>query len=143
MRPVLVAMALIGVGALGLFWIFGSRGSVRDYLDQSCRHTGIATDPNGNRARRYDCPKPPKEMVAALRQAHKPADSRTTTSGTFLRYADDMVGITGGRPPSHSNAYLADERSGYAFFFPYVGGFWGTYRGPAEGFRGGGPAGGK
>ncbi len=143
MRSILVAVALIGVGALGLFWIFGPHESVRDYLDSSCRHTGITTDPNGNRARRYDCPKPLREMAEALRKAHKPADQRTTTSGTFLRYSNDMVGITAGESPSRSTAYLADERSGYAFFFPYVGGFWGTYRGPAESFRGGGPAGGK
>ena len=30
MRSVLMAVALIGVGALGLFWIFGSRESVRE-----------------------------------------------------------------------------------------------------------------
>ena len=143
MRSVLFAVALIGAGVLGLFWIFGPHESVRDYLDESCRSIGVATDPNGNRARRYDCPRPPREMVGALREAHKPADTRTTASGTFLRYSNHMVGITAGEPPSRSTAYLADERGGYAFFFPYVGGFWGTYRGPAESFRGGGPAGGK
>lgn len=143
MKAVLVAVALIAAGGLGLFWVLGPRESVRDYLDETCRHTGIATDPGGNRARRYDCPRAPRAMTSALRDAHKPADQRTTTSGTFLRYSDDMVGITAGQPPTHSTAYLADERGGYAFFFPYVGGFWGTYRGPSESFRGGGPAGGK
>ena len=138
MKSVLVAVALIAAGGLGLFWVLGPRESVRDYLDETCRHTGIATDPGGNRA-----PKPPTAMTSALRDAHKPADQRTTTSGTFLRYSNNMVGITAGEPPTHSTAYLADERGGYAFFFPYVGGFWGTYRGPSESFRGGGPAGGK
>ncbi len=143
MRTVLVAVALIALGGLGLFWVFGDRESVRQYLDQTCRHTGMAADPDGNRARRYDCPRPPREMTVALRDAHKPADERVTSAGTFLRYSNDMVGITSAQARDRSTAYLADERSGYAFFFPYVGGYWGSYRGPAEDFRGGGPAGGK
>lgn len=143
MKPILVALALIGLGVGGLYWVFGPRETVRSYLDQSCRHTGIATDPNGNRARRYDCPRSPRDMTVALREAHRPADQRVTSAGTFLRYSSDMVGITAAEERERSNAYLADERGGYAFFFPYVGGFWGTYRGPSESFRGGGPAGGK
>jgi hypothetical protein len=42
-----------------------------------------------------------------------------------------------------STAYISDERRGYGFFFPFVGGFWGSYTGPGERFRGGGPAAGK
>lgn len=143
MRGTLTAVALVGLGVAGLFWVFGSRDSVRGYLDNTCRYGGVARDPGNHRARQYDCPKPPKEMIVSLRKAHKPADQRVTTAGTFLRYSNDMVGITAADKPDRSTAYLADERGGYGFFFPFVGGFWGSYRGPAEGFRGGGPAGGK
>ena len=81
---------------------------------------------------------------SALADEHKPADRRSTPEGHFLRYADDMVGIVPDPDDeSRSTAYISDERRGYGFFFPFVGGFWGSYTGPGERFRGGGPAAGK
>jgi hypothetical protein len=83
-------------------------------------------------------------VASELAEAHSPADRRSTPEGHFLRYADDMVGIIPDpEDPRRSTAYLSDERRGYGFFFPFVGGFWGSYTGPGESFRGGGPAAGK
>ena len=139
----IVALVLVALGGLGLVSVFACNESVEGFLADRCTRGAVERDPNGNRARTFTCRDRPAKLAADLTKSHKPADERTTPEGHFLRYSDDMVGITAGEPPSHSTAYLADERSGYAFFFPYVGGFWGTYRGPAESFRGGGPAGGK
>lgn len=137
-----VGIVLLLLGALGIGSLVACNQSVEGWLGDECRRGDVERDPNGNRARTFACSKPASVVAQELADAHKPADRRSTPEGHFLRYADDMVGVVpaGGG----STAYLADERSGYGFFFPFVGGFWGSYRGgPAESFRGGGPAAGK
>ena len=51
------------------------------------------------------------------------------------------------RPPppgqAGSRIYVDDQRQGYNRWYPYIGGRWGTFSGPGETFRGGGPAAGK
>jgi hypothetical protein len=42
-----------------------------------------------------------------------------------------------------SRIVVDDEETGYRRGFVYLGGWWGSYSGPAESFRGGGPGGGK
>jgi hypothetical protein len=70
-------------------------------------------------------------VASELAEAHSPADRRSTPEGHFLRYADDMVGIIPDpEDPRRSTAYLSDERRGYGFFFPFVGGFWGLVHRP-------------
>ncbi len=135
-------LALVGV--LGIVGLFACNESVERWLADTCERRGTERDPNGNRAQRFDCPRPASVIAADLREAHKPADQRSTPEGHFLRYADDMVGIVpSGDDAQRSTAYVSDERNGYGFFFPFVGGFWGSYTGPGERFRGGGPGGGK
>jgi hypothetical protein len=141
MRRAAVPLVLVALGALGLVGVFACNESVEGFVKDRCTRSGMERDPQGNRAETYRCKDRPAKLAADLREAHKPADQRTTPEGHFLRYSDDMVGIT--PEGSGSKVYLADERNGYAFFGPFVGGWWGTYGGRAEGFRGGGPAGGK
>ena len=137
----IVALALIGLGGLGLVSIFACNESVEGFLADRCRRGAVERDPNGNRAETFRCRESASKVAADLGEAHEPADRRSTPEGHFLRYSDDMVGIV--PAAGGSKAYVADERGGYAFFGPYVGGWWGTYGGPGERFRGGGPAGGK
>jgi hypothetical protein len=70
-----------------------------------------------------------------------PGDRRTTESGVFLRYPRTFVAVL----PSGSGSRIevANQNAGYTMFYNYVGGYWGTYSGPAASFRGGGPGAGK
>lgn len=137
-----IALALVALGVLGLVGIFACNQSVEGWLADRCERAGTETDPNGNRAEAFRCGDRASKVAADLGEAHEPADRRSTPEGHFLRYADDMVGIVPAEGDG-STAYLSDERAGYGFFFPFVGGWWGTYSGPGETFRGGGPGGGK
>ena len=136
-----LALVLVALGGLGIVGLFACNESVEGFLKDRCTRGGVERDPRGNRAQTFRCKDRPSALAAHLTKAHKPADEHTSPEGHFLRYSDDMVGIVpeGGG----SKAYLADERNGYAFFGPFVGGWWGTYGGRGETFRGGGPAGGK
>ena len=139
-----LAVGLVVLGLLGLVGLFACNQSVEGWLGEECRRAGSERDPNGNRAERFSCDRPASVVAADLADAHAPADRRSTPEGHFLRYADDMVGIVPDPEDARrSTAYISDERRGYGFFFPFVGGFWGSYTGPAESFRGGGPAAGK
>jgi hypothetical protein len=64
-----------------------------------------------------------------------------TESGVFLRYSDDVVSVV---PQSGGSRIIVDdEDSGYRRNYLFVGGFWGTFSGRGQGFRGGGPGSGK
>ena len=132
------------LGALGLGGLFACNQSVEGLLGEECRRGGVERDPQGNRAEHVhllgQAGERGRQRSRRRAQARRP---RSTPEGHFLRYSDDMVGIV--TPEGEgSKAYLADERNGYGFFLPFVGGFWGTYRAAAaESFRGGGPAAGK
>lgn len=137
-----IALALAALGIIGIVGLFACNQSVEGWLADRCKRDGTERDPNGNRAQTFRCEDAAGKVAADLGDAHEPAERRSTPEGHFLRYSDDMVGIVPGEGGG-STAYVSDERNGYGFFFPYVGGWWGTYRGPAEGFRGGGPGAGK
>lgn len=137
-----IVVAAIGAIVLGSTFLFGG-GSVRDYVDDRCRFERVERDRDGRRARAYSCPGTPGAFARGLANEHKPADRRSSPAGHFLRYSSQMVGIVGPQPGGRSRVLLADERNGYGFFNGYVGGFWGSYGGPGERFRGGGPGGGK
>ena len=77
-----------------------------------------------------------------IADAVKPADERTTPAGHFLRYDDDIVTVTA-EAGGGSRIQVDDEETGYRRGFVYLGGWWGSFSGPAESFRGGGPGGGK
>jgi hypothetical protein len=129
------AIALIVAGVLGIVLTLTSTGSVKGYVKDHYKRVG-----SDRGAQIYSSPKPPARVAEEIAKAHKPADRRVTPEGVFLRYRKDYVGVlASGRG---SRIEVADEKRGYALFFPFVGGYWGTYSGPAETFRGGGPGGG-
>lgn len=124
-----LAVALTSAGCLSA----SVRDWVADHYEQRPSEDGVAV---------YHADAPPTQVAKRIADARKPADRRVTTSGVFLRYRSDMVGIVAD-PAGGSRILITDERRGYAYFFPYVGGHWGTYSGTGDGFRGGGPGAGK
>ncbi len=86
----------------------------------------------------YSSPRPPTATAAEIGGRLSPGERRVTQSGVFLRYARDYVGVVpDGR--GGSRIFVDDERRGYGHFYPFVGGYWGSYSGRGESFRGGGP----
>ncbi|WP_205697653.1 DUF4247 domain-containing protein [Conexibacter sp. SYSU D00693] len=137
-----LVVAVVGLLVVG-YSVARGTSSVRGFVEDRCRSTGVERDPQGRRADAFTCRERPSVLAAALAKRHKPAERRTTASGLFLRYSNQMVGVLGGPGGRGSKVLLARERDGYGFFYPYVGGWWGTYSGRGESFRGGGPGGGK
>lgn len=127
-------IAVIGLGALGL--AASRAGGVRGYLAD--HYTRVSAQ--GDNVV-YTAARDPGTVYNEIRSRHRPADTLVQPSGYFLRYSDDIVVVTADGPGSR--IYVDDEDRGYARWFPVVGGVWGTYRGPGEIFRGGGPGSGK
>jgi hypothetical protein len=126
----------------GIVAAFATHGSVREDIADTYRFTGEEAAPGGGatKTKTYASTKPVAATAAQIIDQHKPADRRTTEAGTFLRYRDDVVSVV---PPARgqrgSRILVDDEAGGYHRNYGYVGGFWGTYSGPAGSFRGGGP----
>jgi hypothetical protein len=148
-RHAVIALAMAGFGVLGLFWTLSSHGSVRDHIAKTYHQVGTEPPPGGAGDGRkatlvYASPRSITQTASEISDANKPADRRTTEAGAFLRYRDDVVSIV---PPATgargSKILVDDEEGGYRRNYGYVGGFWGTYSGPAGSFRGGGPGTGK
>ena len=138
----LFAVGLIAAGVLGLVSVLTGTGSVRDHVADRYAFVGEQpTGEGGGRSLVYHSDDPASETAADIREQFKPADVRATEAGVFLRYSDDIVAVV--PDGADSRVLLTRERDGYVFFYPYLGGYWGTYSGPAESFRGGGPGGGK
>ncbi len=130
-----VALATVLLAGCGL------DASVRNHVRDNYRFEREERTREG-RSLVYRSDQPPTRTAAEIAGARPPADRRNTASGVFLRYSKDFVGVVpDGR--GGSRIMVDDERRGYSHFYPYVGGFWGTYSGPGESFRGGGPGGGK
>jgi hypothetical protein len=89
----------------------------------------------------YQSPKSATDTAKDIADAIKPADRLATPSGVFLRYSSDYVAVLA--QPTGSHIEVSTERAGYSHFYGFVGGYWGTYSGPASSFRGGGPGAGK
>jgi hypothetical protein len=148
-RHAVIALLLAGAGAIGLFATLSAHGSARDHIAKTFRKVGTEPPPGGAGNGRketlvYVSPKSVTKTAADIVSHNKPADRRTTEAGAFLRYSDDVVSVvpptTGGRG---ARILVDDEEGGYRRNYGYVGGFWGTYSGPAGAFRGGGPGSGK
>lgn len=123
------------VAALGLTGCLDAsvRNWVADHYEQRPAEDGVAV---------FHAKEAPTEVARRIADARKPADRRVTTSGVFLRYRNDMVGVVAD-PAGGSRILITDERRGYTYFYPYVGGYWGTASGSGDAFRGGGPGVGK
>ena len=130
------ALALVGV-ALLLVAFLGRGGGVARHIASTYERV-----PSASSDRTYRSPSPPDRVAADISAAWPPAQRITDPGGFFLRYRDDIVGVVpDGR--GGSQIYVDDEDRGYARWYPYVGGRWGTYSGVGERFRGGGPGAGK
>jgi hypothetical protein len=136
---------LAGVGVLGLIFTITGQKSVRDYVASKYTFAGKQKVEGGSSDTLvYSSPVSVSRTVADIAAEHKPADRRTTESGQFLRYENDIVAVLPPDPgKSGSKVTVDDEQTGYRSHFLYLGGWWGRYSGPAESFRGGGPGGGK
>lgn len=132
----LVAGVLGGVGLLAIVVALFSIGGVRGHLADNYQRVS-----GSGQSIVYTSASKPKAVYEDIREAQSPADTQIDPSGYYLRYSDDIVAITSNG--SGSRIYIDDERRGYATWLPIVGGFWGTYGGSGEGFRGGGPGSGK
>ncbi|MGH3978485.1 MAG: DUF4247 domain-containing protein [Pseudonocardiaceae bacterium] len=133
----LVAGLIAAVGAVALVVALTRTGGVRGYLaDTFTRVSG------SGQSVVYRAPDKPRSVYDQIRSRHRPADTLVDPSGYYLRYSDDIVAVTANGARG-SRIYLDDEDRGYQHWFPIIGGYWGTYRGPGEGFRGGGPGSGK
>jgi hypothetical protein len=138
MRPrllIAVVCTVLGIGAIVA--AIASATSATDYIKKHYKRDG--TD---HGAQVYLAPHDVSQTVKEISDADAPGDRRDTESGVFLRYPHNMIAVLVSRKGG-TKVEVANERSGYAHFFGYVGGWWGTYSGPAGTFRGGGPGAGK
>lgn len=134
-----IALILVGVLAVGAVTL-GTRGSVREHVRDN--YTLIKSD-DRTRTAEYSAKGKPSAVAASIASKWKPSERLTDPSGFFLRYRNDIVVVTAGPEGQGSRIHVDDERRGYTRWYPYVGGYWGTFSGPGEGFRGGGPGAGK
>ena len=132
-------LVLVGILALGAVH-FGIRGSVRDHVKNT--YTLVETS-DGGRSAVYSARGKPSAVAASIASKWKPAERLTDPSGFFLRYRNDIVVVTPAAEGSGSRIYVDEQSRGYTRWYPYIGGYWGTYSGPGESFRGGGPGAGK
>ena len=143
MRPpwgkVAIALALTLVAVLGIVALL-NRGGPREYaLD---RYEQVSRD---GRSYVLRSDKPVTETAAEIRKAWKPAQELNDPAGIFLRYSDLVIAVTPDPSSDGSTVYLDDEERGYAHWFPFIVGYWGTggVGGGIGGVRGGGPGAGK
>lgn len=138
----LAALAAAGVGGVALLGLlFGTKGSVRDHI--AGRYQRVAAESKGKSVV-YTAKQPPGEVVRSISSAWKPAERINDPGGYFLRYRSAIVAVTAAAAGQQgSRIYVDDQRQGYNRWYPYIGGRWGTFSGPGETFRGGGPAAGK
>ena len=138
----IAALAAAGVGGVAILGLlFGTRGSVRDYIGG--RYQRVPAESAG-RSVVYTSNQPPGEVARSISGAWKPAERINDPGGYFLRYGSAIVAVTAlGAGQAGSKIFVDDQRQGYSRWYPYLGGRWGTFSGPGETFRGGGPAAGK
>jgi hypothetical protein len=137
----LIAGVLAGIGILVLVGIaFAGPRSVRSYVADHYQRSRTS-DAALAGALVYTSSRQPREVANDIASAWRPADRHTDPAGYFLRYRNDIVVVS----PSGSGTRITvdDEHRGYARWYPFIGGYWGTYSGAGEGFRGGGPGAGK
>jgi hypothetical protein len=138
----IVALAAAGVGGVALLGVlFGTKGSVRDHI--AGKYQRVEAESKG-RSAVYTSTQPPGSVAKSIAGAWKPAERVNDPGGYFLRYRSAMVAVTAAAAGQQgSRIYVDDQKAGYNRWYPYIGGRWGTFSGPGETFRGGGPGGGK
>lgn len=135
-----VALAVAGLAVLGLVALLaGSRGSPRQTI--ASRYELVDREGGGSAV--YASSSKPRAVADEIAEEWRPAERINDPGGYFLRYGGAMVAVTAAPGGAGSRIYVDDDRRGYARWYPYVGGYWGTFSGRGEGFRGGGPGAGK
>lgn len=132
----LIAGGIGGVGLIVLLFALIGGGGIRDHLADSYQRVSADGD-----SIVYSSNSKPKDVYESIRSAVPPADVQVDPQGYFMRYSDDIVAVTAS--DDGSRIYIDDERRGYAHWYPFVVGVWGTGGGSGEGIRGGGPGAGK
>ncbi len=145
MSPKVKLIAALGAAGVGLFALagvlFGTKGSVRSHI--AGKYQRVEAESKG-RSAVYTSNQSPGSVARSISSAWKPAERINDPGGYFLRYRSAMVAVTAAAAgQSGSRIYVDDQRQGYNRWYPYIGGRWGTFSGPGESFRGGGPAAGK
>lgn len=142
MRPWAVggAVALAVFGAGGLAVTASTAGDVSTYVAESFDEVPGERD---GRSRTYRSDDPPSEVVDRISDRWKPAERRYDVGGWLLRYSSVVVAVLPSDDGKGSTINVDPEDVAYRRWYPYVGGWWGTYSGPGEDFRGGGPGAGK
>ena len=138
----IAALAAAGIGGFALLGVlFGTKGSVRSHI--AGKYQRVEAESKG-RSVVYTSSQPPGTVARSIAGAWKPAERINDPGGYFLRYKSGMVAVTAAAAgQAGSRIYVDDQRQGYNRWYPYVGGRGGTFSGPGETFRGGGPAAGK
>jgi hypothetical protein len=134
-----VSALLVLGGAAGLIRLLTTAGSVSDYIRDEYRPVSRSAD---GRSEVYAAGTGPVQTADRIAGRWRPADRINDPGGVFLRYSALMVAVASDGARG-SRIYVDPEREGYARWYPYVGGWWGTFSGTGEGFRGGGPGAGK
>jgi hypothetical protein len=132
----IIAGVVVALGIILLVASVVSAQSPSSYIKDHYRRIG--TDQGADV---YASSKSATATATDIANAIKPADRLATPSGVFLRYSNDYVAVLA--QPSGSKIEVSTEQRGYSHFYGFVGGYWGTYSGPASSFRGGGPGAGK
>jgi hypothetical protein len=138
----IAALAAVGIGGIALVGVlFGTKGSVRSHI--AGKYQRVEAESKG-RSAVYTSSQAPAAVARSIAGTWKPAERINDPGGYFLRYKSAMVAVTAAAAgQTGSRIYVDDQRQGYNRWYPYVGGRWGTFSGPGETFRGGGPAAGK
>ena len=138
----IAALGAAGVGLVALFGVlFGTSGSVRSHIGG--KYQRVDAESKG-RSAVYTSSQSPGSVARSISGAWKPAERINDPGGYFLRYKSAMVAVAAAAAgQAGSRIYVDDQGRGYNRWYPYIGGRWGTFSGPGETFRGGGPAAGK
>lgn len=131
------AAVLVVAGVASAIGAVATAGSVRSHLAGT-----YALVSQEGRSAVYSSPQPPVAVARAIARRWRPSEQVNDPGGYFLRYRNDVVAVTPAGEGG-SRIYVDDQRRGYARWYPYVGGRWGTFSGRGETVRGGGPGTGK
>lgn len=139
LRKLALAGGVTAFGGLGLAGLCAATdGSVRSYI--AGRYDRLPAESSG-RSAVYQADGTPARVAASIADRWKPAERINDPGGYFLRYRNEIVAVTA--DGEGSRIYVDDQNRGYARWYPYIGGTWGTFSGRGEDFRGGGPLAGK
>lgn len=134
---IVVAAVIALIVTVGIASAVGGGGGVRGYLADTYTRVSASGD-----SVVYRSPRSPRNVYDDIRSARRPSDTLVEPNRYFLRYPDDIVGITPGGGGSTIN--LDDEERGYQRWYPIIVPIWGgPFRSPGGLFRGGGPGSGK